>query len=111
VRRNRPDSTTATSFPSGHTSTTFASAANLLDHYGWAAGAPALALATFTGVCRLAGDAHYLSDVIFGATLGAVIGHGYAIHHLQKGTSSLSVAVLPYYETKNDFGLTAIMEF
>jgi membrane-associated phospholipid phosphatase len=110
VRRNRPDSSTATSFPSGHTSTAFASATNLLDHYGWATGGPALALATFTGLCRLSGNAHYLSDVLFGATLGAVVGHGYAIHHLTKNETSSAFLVMPYFDTRNEFGIRAAME-
>ena len=34
-----------------------------------------LALAALTGVMRVAGDQHYLSDVLFGAVVGFVIGH------------------------------------
>lgn len=81
ARRTRPDGTSL-SFPSGHTASAFASATVLERHYGWKAGVPAYALASYIGASRLSENRHYLSDVIFGATIGIVaartvtIGHG-----------------------------------
>ena len=73
VRRHRPDGASF-SFPSGHTSSTFATAAVLQRHFGWRAGVPAYALAAYTGVSRIARNSHFPSDVVFGAAIGVVMG-------------------------------------
>lgn len=111
VRRSRPDSENRTSFPSGHTSITFSSAGSLFETYGYAAGIPALVLAGFTGASRLDANAHHLSDVIFGAVLGFVVGRSYAFHHNRSeegGEQQLSVQ--PYYDGSRDFGLAARLQ-
>jgi len=71
--RNRPDGRHF-SFPSGHVSSTFAMAAALDGMYGPVVGVPLYALGCFVGLSRLDKNKHYLSDVIFGAALGYVIG-------------------------------------
>lgn len=73
TRRTRPDGTSQ-SFPSGHVSTSFATATVLQRHFGWKAGVPAYALATYVAANRIQTRRHYLSDVIFGATVGLIAG-------------------------------------
>src|SRR6185369_8804699 len=73
AQRTRPDGTTL-SFPSGHTSSAFASATVLQRHFGWKAGVPAYAVAAYVATSRLEDKRHYLSDVTFGAVLGIVAG-------------------------------------
>lgn len=73
ARRTRPDGTTL-SFPSGHTSSAFASATVLQRHFGWKAGLPAYALATYVATSRIEQKRHFLSDVTFGAVIGIVAG-------------------------------------
>jgi membrane-associated phospholipid phosphatase len=73
VQRTRPDGTQY-SLPSGHASTTFATATVLQRHFGWKAGAPAYALATFVAASRVQVQRHYLTDVALGATLGIIAG-------------------------------------
>ena len=77
IPRPRPYQEVATtgkgSFPSGHTSASFATATVLQRRWGWHGGAPAYALATFIGVTRLQ-SVHYLSDVTFGAAVGIASG-------------------------------------
>jgi len=73
VRRTRPDGT-AFSFPSGHTSVTFASATVLQRHLGWKVGIPAYGLATYVAASRIQEKRHFLSDVAFGAVIGIVAG-------------------------------------
>lgn len=70
VNRPRP-SGGRHAFPSGHTSATFTSAGVLQQHFGWKAGAPAYAFAAFVAWTRVRDRAHWVSDVVFGAALGA----------------------------------------
>jgi membrane-associated phospholipid phosphatase len=74
VRRERPNGEDQLSFPSGHASNAFALAAVAQGHYGWKEGVPAYALAGLIAVSRLQRNAHYLSDVLAGATLGYIVG-------------------------------------
>ncbi len=100
------------SFFSGHTMQTFTSAAltcmhhmNLPLHGGGVLDAvPCLggfALAAFTGFMRIAGDQHYASDVIFGATIGSVIGFAvpwlfhYRGHHAPEHFDDVQVLLVP----------------
>jgi hypothetical protein len=73
INRTRPDGT-ARSFPSGHTTVSFASATVLQKHYGWRVGLPAYGVATYVAASRMQNNRHYLSDVVFGAALGIVAG-------------------------------------
>jgi PAP2 superfamily len=83
VDRQRPDGGSY-SFPSGHTSSSFATATVLQRHFGWKVGVPAYVMASFVGGSRLQERRHYLSDVVFGAAIGIVsaravtVGHGRA---------------------------------
>lgn len=61
------------SFPSGHTSASFATATVVQRRFGWRAGLPAYVLASYVGLSRLHRN-HYLSDVAFGAGLGIAAG-------------------------------------
>ncbi len=106
IQRPRPAGGSRQSFPSGHTSTMFATTASIVDFYGWTWGTPVLAIAMYTGFGRIYSDAHYLSDVLFGATLGAVVGHAYSIHHKQAlaDEQKAQFQIVPFYDSKNEFG-------
>ena len=69
------------SFPSGHTTMSFASATVLQQRFGWKAGVPAYAVATYVAASRVQMNRHYLSDVAFGAALGIVAGRTVSIGH------------------------------
>lgn len=73
-QRHRPGSDNQRSFPSGHTSSAFASATLLSYQYGWKLGIWAYPLAGFVGLSRVADDRHWFSDVVAGAYLGAWVG-------------------------------------
>ena len=74
IHERRPDGTDNRSFPSGHTSISFAAAATLEKRYGWQAGLPALVIATFVGVARVQANKHHAHDVLSGALIGGISG-------------------------------------
>lgn len=73
ARRTRPDGTHL-SFPSGHTSASFASATVLQRHFGWKVGVPAMGVASYVAAARIQEKRHFLSDVAFGAAIGLAAG-------------------------------------
>ena len=85
TRRPRPQGS-GFSFPSGHTSTAFASATVIQQHFGWKFGVPAYAVATYVAASRVEMRRHYLSDVAFGAALGIVAGRTVTIGREHKFT-------------------------
>jgi membrane-associated phospholipid phosphatase len=88
VRRIRPDGTLY-SFPSGHTSVTFASATVLQRDLGWKVGIPAYAVATYVAASRIQEKRHFLSDVAFGAAVGIMAGRTVTVG---RGDSRFAVA-------------------
>jgi hypothetical protein len=68
-------------FPSGHTSSAFAFASVMHEAYGPMVGAPLYALGVLVAVERLDDEEHYFSDVVMGAVIGLVVGHGVAGEH------------------------------
>ncbi len=71
VKEKRPDGSNLHSFPSGHTTTAFATATFLQRRYGWKVGVPAYVLSTYIGWGRIYAKKHYWWDVLAGAALGA----------------------------------------
>jgi membrane-associated phospholipid phosphatase len=74
VKEERPDHSDHRSFPSGHSSQSFAAAASLYKHYGWQVGLPAHGLAAFVAVARVKAKKHFVHDVIAGAAIGETSG-------------------------------------
>lgn len=60
----------ASSFPSGHASSAFATATSLAYAYGPMVGVPSFFIATAISTARVSENTHWLSDVVAGATLG-----------------------------------------
>lgn len=90
VGRRRPDGTRF-SLPSGHTSSTFATAAVLQRRFGWKAALPAYGLAALVAGSRLQENKHFLSDVIFGAGIGIVSGRAVTV-----GSGTATFAAAPF---------------
>ena len=93
ARRTRPDGTQF-SFPSGHSSVSFASATVIQRHFGLKAGIPAYAMATYVAASRVQERRHFVSDVAFGAALGITAGRTVTIGR-GRASFALSPAVVP----------------
>lgn len=71
VKKERPDRSDMHSFPSMHTSVSFAGAAFIQRRYGWKWGIPAYIVSTYVGWSRVYGKKHDWWDVAAGAVIGA----------------------------------------
>jgi len=69
------------SFPSAHTASSFCVASVLDEYYGPQVGIPAYLGALMVGWRMMDSGDHWASDVLFGATLGYVVGHSVAANH------------------------------
>ncbi len=68
------------SFPSGHTSATFATADVLEQRFGWKVGLAAYAGGLYVSLARITEREHFPSDVVFGAALGIASARTVTIH-------------------------------
>jgi membrane-associated phospholipid phosphatase len=100
----RPDGSDNKSFPSGHTSTSFAAAATLHNRYGWEAGLPAYLVASFVGLSRVEARKHRVGDVLVGAAIGTTVGH------LVTRKADARVQIIPWGDTKS-VGAAVAMRF
>lgn len=118
TRHMRPDGSDEHSFPSGHSSTAFASAEFLRQEYRdvspWY-GYAGYTVAAATGVLRLRNNKHWFGDVVAGAGFGILSTKAaYLLYpevkKLFKGKSSSSYTILPAYQ-QNRIGLNFSASF
>lgn len=93
VGEERPSGGDTLSFPSGHTATAFAFAGVIGIEHEWYWAVPAYAMATVVGASRINDNAHWLHDVVFGATLG--ISYAYGLNALRDRELPGSVTAMP----------------
>jgi membrane-associated phospholipid phosphatase len=84
TRRERPDGSGKTSFPSGHAADTFAFATALERHLNWRYSVPAYVFASYVATSRLPADRHWLSDVVFGSAVGIIAGRTVTSHEAER---------------------------
>lgn len=72
------------SFPSGHSSASFAFASVVAAQHGWVWGGVAHGLASFIAISRYNDDFHYIHDITAGITIGASFAWG-VYYNLEKG--------------------------
>ena len=100
----RPDRSDNKSFPSGHSSISFAAAATLQNRYGWQVGLPAQVVAAFVGLSRVEADKHHVHDVLVGAAIGEASGF------LITRKASDRIQIFPWGDTKGG-GVSVTMRF
>ena len=106
IKKERPDFSDNHSFPSMHTSVSFAGAAFIQRRYGWKWGIPAYAVASYVGWSRTYGKKHDWWDVAAGAAIG--IGSAYIFTRPFASKHNLSIS--PIAGDKH-FGFYASMTF
>ena len=80
TRRERPDGSGKNSFPSGHAADTFAFATALERHLGWRYAVPAYIFSSYVAISRLPANRHWLSDAVFGSSVGIIAGRTVTSH-------------------------------
>lgn len=93
----RPHKGDNLSFPSGHTSTAFAFAGVVSQFENTRATIGAFSIAALVGLSRMNDNAHYLHDVVFGATIG--LSYGYIF---SKKSETNNISVRPLLEKKGN---------
>jgi len=98
-------------WPSGHTASSFTVASVLDEFYGPKVGVPAYVAAGMVGYRMMDTGDHWASDVVFGATLGWVVGHTVAGKH--KKLEIAGFRVLPYLANTNSsaMGISLVKQF
>jgi membrane-associated phospholipid phosphatase len=76
VGEKRPNGNGTLSFPSGHATCAFAFSSVIMMEHSLPWGIAANTMAAFVGFSRMNDNAHYLHDVIAGATIGTMYGVG-----------------------------------
>jgi len=94
IRQNDQPDGEVWAWPSGHTSSSFTVASVLHEFYGLKVGIPAYAVAGLVGWRMIDDGDHWASDVVFGATLGWVVGHTVARN---QSPEIAGFEVSPYY--------------
>ena len=101
----RPDGSDNKSFPSGHTSRSFAAAATLWQRQGKSIGIPAMIVAGMVGVARMKADKHRFGEVAAGAAIG--LASGILITNKR---SDAQTALVPWTDGKGG-GISFAMRF
>jgi len=98
-------------WPSGHAASSFTVAAVLDEFYGPRVGIPAYAAASLVSYRMIDSGDHWGSDIIFGATLGWVVGHTFAGKH--KELEIAGFKVVPYMAGNNGpvMGFSLVKQF
>jgi membrane-associated phospholipid phosphatase len=114
--RMRPDSSSADSYPSGHTATAFVAASIVHKEYRYRSqwfGVGAYAIATSVAAFRMLNNKHWQSDVIAGAGVGLLSAHiAYATHQYRWGRKEVCMdfrpANIPVYSMGGSIKPTSI---
>lgn len=80
TNRERPDHSDKRSFFSGHAADTFAFATALERHLGWKGAVPAYIFSSYVAISRVPANRHWLSDAVFGASVGVIAGRTVTRH-------------------------------
>jgi membrane-associated phospholipid phosphatase len=98
-------------WPSGHTSSSFTVAAVLDEFYGPGVGIPAYAVATLVAYRMMDTGDHWGSDIVFGATLGWIVGHTVAGRDKELEIAGFEIVPLVTVTEKPMMGIGFVKRF
>jgi hypothetical protein len=99
------------SFPSAHTASSFCVASVLDEYYGPQVGLPAYVGAAFVGWRMMDSHDHWASDVLFGGTLGYIVGHTVAGKHKQLELAGFQIQPMVSLDIYPATGLCLVKHF
>ena len=107
TRNNETPNDNEWSWPSGHASSSFTVASVLDEFYGPRVGIPAYAVASLVSYRMMDTGDHWASDIVFGATLGWVVGHTVAGKHKELEIAGFEIVpFIPQTLSRDDSGQT-----
>jgi hypothetical protein len=98
-------------FPSAHTASSFCVASVLDEFYGPQIGVPAYIGACMVGWRMMDTGEHWASDVLFGATIGYIVGHSAAAKHKQLEIAGFKVEPMIDIGNRPSTGIALVKRF
>jgi len=111
IRNNDTPNGKDLAWPSAHTASSFCMASVLDEFYGPEIGIPAYIGACFVGWRMMDSGDHWASDVVFGGTLGYVVGHSVAAKHKQLEIAGFKVEPMFDIGRRPSTGIALVKRF
>jgi membrane-associated phospholipid phosphatase len=111
IRNNDTPNGKDLSWPSGHTASSFCVASVLDEYYGPQVGVPAYIGACFVGWRMMDSGDHWASDVLFGGTLGFIVGHTVAGKHKQLEIAGFKIEPMIDIASRPSTGIALVKRF
>lgn len=111
IRNNDTPNGKDLSWPSGHTASSFCVASVIDEYYGPQVGVPAYIGACFVGWRMMDSGDHWASDVLFGGTLGFIVGHSVAARHKQIEIAGFKIEPMIDFGGRPSTGIALVKRF
>ena len=111
IRNNETPNGDDLAWPSGHTASSFTVASVPDEFYGPKVGIPAYAAASLVAYRMMDTGNHWASDVVFGATLGWIVGHTVAGKHKGLEVGGFTVVPQVVYNDGPGLGISLLKQF
>jgi hypothetical protein len=111
ARNNETPNGKDNAWPSGHTSSSFTVASVLDEFYGPKVGIPAYIAASAVAYRMMDTGDHWASDIVFGATLGWVVGHTVAGKHKKLEVAGFDIVPYVGHTEESKVGIGFLKQF
>ncbi len=111
IRNNDTPNGKDLAWPSGHTASSFCVASVLDEYYGPRVGVPAYIGASLVAWRMMDSGDHWASDVLFGGTLGFIVGHTVADRHKQLEFAGFKVKPMMDLGPRPTTGIALVKRF
>jgi hypothetical protein len=111
IRNNDTPNGNDLAWPSGHTASSFCVASVLDEYYGPQVGIPAYIGAAIVGWRMMDSGDHWASDILFGGTLGYIVGHSVAAKDKQLEIAGFKVEPMIDFGSRPSTGIVLVRRF